>query len=81
MLICDHGNVLGGSLPKAESRVRAQIHFIMLFRDSKSLRQFAGSGTELAQLCSHPQAELKDRSSPPSDVPRGCRDIRTATQT
>jgi hypothetical protein len=27
-------------------------------------------------LRSHPQAELKDRSSPPSDVRRGCRDIR-----
>jgi len=26
------------------------------------------------------QAELKNRSSPPSDVRRGCRDIRTAIQ-
>jgi hypothetical protein len=29
----------------------------------------------------HPQAELKDRSSPPSDVRRDCRDIRKAIQT
>jgi hypothetical protein len=32
-------------------------------------------------LHSHPLAELKDRSSPPSDVRRGCRDIRKVIQT
>ena len=31
-------------------------------------------------LCSHPQAELKDRSSPPSDVRRDCHDMNTAIQ-